>query len=96
MKKSALIFGLLAFLVAGTASATVTLLTGGIHYINPGANWKAEHTVEYNAIFNNMTQCENARNLIEASSPRAMPGREGQAPLFGQFSKVSTLVCTYK
>lgn len=94
MKKSALIFGLLAFLVAGTASATVTLLTGGIHYINPSANWKAPHTVEYNAIFNNMNQCENARNLIEASSPRAIP--EGQAALFGQFSKVSTLVCTYK
>lgn len=94
MKKSALIFGVLAFLIAGTASATVTLLTGGIHYINPSANWKAPHTVEYNAIFNNMTQCENARNLIEASNPRSVP--EGQAPLFGQFSKVSTLTCTYK
>lgn len=94
MKKSALIFAVSTMLMAGTASATVTLLTGGIHYINPSANWKAPHTVEYNAIFNNMNQCENARNLIEASGPRAIP--DSQTNLFGQFSKVSTLVCTYK
>lgn len=92
MKKSLL--GLSMFLIVGTANATVTLLTGAVHYINPSANWKAPHTVEYNAIHNNMMQCESARELIEASNPRAIP--ESQTNLFGAFSKVSTLTCTYK
>lgn len=94
MKKYVFVLSFLMFFMVGTANATVTLLTGGIQYVNPSANWKASHTVEYNAVYNNMTQCENARNLIEASSPRVLP--DNQTPLFGTFSKVSTLTCTYK
>lgn len=92
MKKALLGFAL--FFIVGTANATVTLLTGAVHYINPSANWKAPHTVEYNAIYNNMQQCENAKGLIESTSPKAIP--ESQTNLFGVFSKVSTLTCTYK
>lgn len=94
MRKSALIFAISTMLMAGTASATVTLLTGTIHLINPGASWNAPHTAQYNAVYNTMAQCEQALTEAETKIPKILP--VSREPMFKSFSKVSTLTCTYK
>ena len=82
----------------GSANATLALdphiLTGAIHITNPAGQFKASHTVEYNAEFLTSGRCEDAK--LEAESAPVAIAPVANTANFGAFYKVSTLVCVKK